>query len=264
MRAACLIRDQPGYRREAFVAGLARCGIVATAEPDPSAHLLVIWNRYGSNDDLARRFERAGKPVIVAENGYLGRDWRAGHWYTLALSHHNGPGRYPTEGGPERWDAFGVPLAPMREPAGNWLVLAQRGIGGPGVAQPPGWPEAAVLDLRKLGERARLRAHPGEHAPRITLDDDLRGVGCAVTWGSGAALKAMLAGVRVLHGLPRWIGRAAAQHWQPSLIPPPPATDGRLAMFRALAWTIWECEEIAAGIPFQRLLTHFETSLEPA
>lgn len=263
MRACCLIRTQPAYRHDAFAAGLSACGFHVVSDPG-HAEVLVIWNRYSRFDALARDFERRGKPVIVAENSYLGREWRGGYWYTLALSHHNGCGRYPPPGAGDRWDGWGVPLAPWREAGGECVVLAQRGIGEPGVAQPPGWPEAAANAIRRQGLACRIRQHPGEHVPQVTLEDDLRRAGAAFTWGSGAALKALLNGINVFHGLPRWIGGAAARQWEPGRALPPPNLDGRLAMFRALAWTIWEVQEIATGAPFARLLEHFDKSLEAA
>ena len=36
--------------------------------------ILIIWNRYGKNDEYARQFEAAGATVLIAENGYIGSD----------------------------------------------------------------------------------------------------------------------------------------------------------------------------------------------
>ena len=66
--------------------------------------------------------------------------------------------------------------------------------------------------------------------------------GKVVTWGSGAAIKALQMGIRVHSDMPHWIGEQDN------------TTEGRLAMFRRLAWAQWTLEEIASGLPFERLL----------
>jgi hypothetical protein len=70
----------------------------------------------------------------------------------------------------------------------------------------------------------------------------LEGVSVAVTWGSGAAIKALMMGVSVISEMPRWIG------WQDN------TEAGRLGMFRALAWAQWELHEIESGEAFAHLL----------
>ena len=132
MRALNLLRESLHYRKEAFSAGLGALGFqVVPALRDPlPGDVLLIWNRYGRFDDEARRFEAAGATVLVTENGHLGKAWQGGDWYSLAIGHHLGAGRWAV-GGPERWAAIGTECAPWRDP-GPWaneiLVLAQRGI----------------------------------------------------------------------------------------------------------------------------------------
>lgn len=249
MRAQLQLLQQPNKAREAaaFAAGFENCGftvhdrIAAPARDD----VLLCWNRMGMAHTEAKRFEAAGARVIVAENGYLGAEWRGpGRWFAMALNHHNGRGKWP-EGGPERWDSWDVKLAPMREPVlEGGVMLAQRGIGEPALRAPERWTEEAARMLR-----FRLRRHPGT-GPATPLEEDLAGVGVVATWSSGAALKAMAMGVHVLYGLPGWIGAPAATPVGSRLDP----SDRRLAMFRRLAWAMWNEEEAAAGVPFRRLL----------
>ena len=67
-----LIRSLPHYRRSAFEQGLTQCGYRSDfSRQKKTADLLVIWNRYGYGHGIARTYENANKPVIVAENGYL-------------------------------------------------------------------------------------------------------------------------------------------------------------------------------------------------
>lgn len=255
-RAICLIRDKAPYRRAAFAAGLDACGFkVEFAFPGRVAcdDVLVIWNRYGTGARVADLFERAGRPVIVAENAYVPHPSGA-PTYAIALDHHNGAGRWPV-GGPERWASWGVELAPWRDPArpGVALVAPQRGIGPPGVAQPARWVERV---LPEVAARARgghiVRAHPGRHAPPVPLADHLAAAAVVVVWASRVGIEALLAGVPVVHGLERWIGAPAAGHGLKFVSDP--RRGDRLAMFERLAWAQWRLEEIAAGVPFRRLL----------
>lgn len=265
-RAFVLIRDLPLYRAESFRAGLAAAGFTVPAgglmpgRPSPG-DVLVCWNRYATIDRVARQFEDAGGRVLIAENAYLGRDWRGGHWYAMAWGQHNGAGAWP-DGGPQRWDSWGVPLPPMRVGGREIVILATRGIGPDGVREPPPW----LLDTQRALSRAtrlpvRVRRHPGE-GKSVDLARDLEAAAAVVTWGSGAALKALLLGVPVLYGFPRWIGAAAGIPLAAALermrAGEPPADeftpDGRLAMFRRLAWAQWNTGEIASGEAFRWLL----------
>ncbi len=254
MRCACLIRHPPDYRREAFVSGLRRVGYdVSERAPrdlQPS-DLLVIWNRYGPHHDLACRYEAAGARVIVAENGYLGREWKGERWYSLALSRHNGGGTWPNL--PERWDTHGTPLRDWRTAGEHIVVLAQRGIGTPPIAEPHGWPQRTEDALRRRTKRnIVLRLHPGEKGVAKPLEDELRNAWACVTWASGAALKAITLGVPVFHGLNCWIGAAAARPLMHDL--EDPFLGDRTPMLRSLMSAQWRLDEIERGDCFRALL----------
>lgn len=220
-KALLNLRYTAPERREAFERGLKRIG-------DPE--VFVTWNRIGAADQKAKEYESRGLPVIVAENAAWGNDFAGRRWYSLALGMHNTAGRFPL-GGAERFDRLGVELAPWRT-GGECVVLPQRGIGPAGVAMPRDWPSQQV---------GRIRRHPGTSAC-IPLEQDLARAGEVVTWGSGAAIKALMWGIRVESHMPNWIGDQDN-------------TDaGRLEMFRRLAWAQWSLDEIADGEPFRRLL----------
>ena len=216
-------------------------------EPDD---VLVIWNRYGTNHEVANRFERCGAGVLVVENGYLGREWLGDHWYSISLGRHNGGGIWP-RGGSERWDSLGVDLKPWQR-GENVVVLLQRGIGVAPVAQPADW-ERTVREKLRTDRRIIWRGHPGEKKPHETLYLDLEDAHCVVTWASGAALKALVRGVPVFYGFHDWIGRDAASLFTGDISEP--FYGDRLGMFRKLAWAQWSLQEITAGLPFQMLKT---------
>lgn len=252
MRYCCQIREQPHYRRDAFEAGLRAAGLKPAAGPS-DCDLLIIWNRYGGWDTQASKVEKRGGVVVVAENGYLGNELAGDRWYAISRSQHNGAGQWP-DGGPWRWDSLGVELEPWRE-GKEIVVLPQRGIGPMGVAMPDRWERDAVERLAKMTRRpVRVRAHPGVNQC-VPLEEDLRNAHCVVTWGSGAAWKALRMGVPVFYDFDRWIGAPGAMPLRGADIECPLRCDvARLRAFRRMAWAQWKLSEIQSGEAFRALL----------
>jgi len=261
-RAAVLVREGPHYRIDAFRAGLVRLGYaIGQPEKSPDAgDLLLIWNRYGEGDRWARIYEAAGATVVVAENGYLGRDWRDGIWYALALDWNAGAGHWPV-GGPERAAMFDADLKPWRRPGHYTVVLAQRGIGSPPVSQPPGWHQRVAHELGHRGHQPVIRGHPGKDQDNGNLYAQLDRAACAVTWASGAAVKALIYGVPVYHGLPNWIGAPAARPYGKALAEPFRGDRGEF--LTRLAWAMWTVEEIGSGYAFDHLLRGPQEAVQP-
>lgn len=251
--ASDTFRDSPYYRRECFHAGLARCGYVVQRAPKDSPDpqdVLLIWNRSSLNDAHARRYDAVGARVIVVENAYIGRDRNGHHLYAIALDQHAGAGRW-IEGPTDRWSRLDIELAPWRADGDEIVVLPQRGFGAPGVAMPRTWTEDVVSRLKRLTKRpVRVRPHPGKDKTDPT--DDLRHAWAAVTWASGAGIKALASGIPVFHEMPTWVGAGAAVYGINSI--EKPFLGDRLPMFRRLAWTQWSLDEISAGEPFKWLL----------
>jgi hypothetical protein len=242
------IRDGAHYRRDAFDAGLKRCGFKVQRglpnAPLSRDDLLVTWNRYAQNHRIATDFERRGCKVIVAENGYLGDGLPHSKLMALSISQHNGAGKWP-QGGPERWAKLGVDLKPWRTD-GETVVLPQRGIGPPGVAMPGNWPR----QVERLG---RVRRHPGAREA-VPLDKDLSRAGRVITWGSGAAIRALAWGIPVFYAFPKWIGAEAATPLDRLKDGPKKDDAARLRMFERLAWAQWHLSEIESGEAIKQLL----------
>lgn len=249
-RVMCTFRESQDHIRAAFRKGVEALGfewhtdILRPAAED----VLLIWNRGPDNAGYAKRFDVVGARILVAENGYMGKKWLGTHWYALALWHHNGGGRHSVGAAP-RWDSYGVTLAPWRKPGGETVLLAQRGIGEPGIASPGGWSETTARRLK-----ARIRQHPGKSEGPLSLEADLANASRVVTWGSAAGIKAIIMGIPVYYGYPQWIGRTAAAHVDDWHMPPRTSDEARLDMLRNLAWAQWSHAEVEAGTPFKHLL----------
>ena len=255
-RAAVLLKENPLYRRDAFLAGMKACGYqtqhwtLDRIEPDD---VLVCWNRYVQAGVEAARFERAGARVIVAENGYLGYDRRGRQLYQMALDYHNGAGRWFV-GQDDRFSDLGVKVKPWRANGRKILVMPQRIVGSDGVAmpkKPEAWFADVRAELRQYTDRPiEVRYHPGNVTPKPLPDwTDIHAV---VIWGSSGGLKAICAGVPVVHQMPGWIGASAARFGLEHI--EDPFLGDRMPMLHSVAWSQWSVEEIATGEPFARLL----------
>lgn len=234
------LRHTVPERQAAFIEGLTRQGYSARVgfpgRIGPR-DIFVTWNRIGEGHVVANQFEAEGCRVLVAENALWGNGFAGRRWYGLFPDYHNTLPRMPLSVDQIRFDRLGVTF-PEWVVDGETLILPQRGIGPPQTAMPAEWTRRA---LKRHG--GRVRPHPGRYPEQVvSLEQDLKGINLAVTWSSGAAIKALLLGVSVLSEMPNWIGAQDN------------TDEGRLSMFRRLAMYQWTLEEIAAGEPFARLL----------
>lgn len=266
MRAFSLIREAPWYRRQAFEAGLKRAGYEFFHRmPDRASRgdVLVIWNRYGGNHEIAARFEREGGVVLVAENGYLGaggsspkfdvhpggpKPW---HYYALARGFHNGRGTWP-EGGPERFEALGVELKPWRTHGEYILLCPNRSFGVGEQIMPANWAERAAERIRRQTKcPVRIRKHPGNDEPKANpLARDLEGARAVFVWSSSVALHALAEGIPTYIAAPYQVVKAAGASGPLDAIVAPE----RRPVFERMAWAQWRLEEIESGEPFRNLL----------
>lgn len=262
-RAFCLIRDQPIYRKDAFVQGLRAAGFTVSdrlPQKIEYSDVLLIWNRYAENHELACRFERAGANVLVAENAYLGVNRLDRQLYAISHSAHNGAGCWRV-GAEDRFGRLGVVLEPWRAasvPVGDAnrhvLVAPNRSFGMPGMIMHPDWPERTVAAMRAMTSRPiRLRPHPGNDPPKRPLLLDLENCWCVVIWSSSAGVEALARGIPVICMAPHWICRSAASTNLRLVENPPHDDESRLRAMRTMAWAQWTVEEIRAGVPFMHL-----------
>lgn len=237
MKAWLNLRYTVPERLKAFVSGIERHGYRAEIGfPDRIGpkDIFIGWNRINMGNVVAQQFQDRGQTVLIAENAAWGNDFLGRRWYSIARDYHNTAGCVPY-GDTERWERLSVELAPFRL-AGETVILPQRGIGSAPTRMPSGWANRARIDFG-----GRIREHPGK-AERIDLKRDLEKAGRVITWGSGAAIKALMWGINVYSRMPNWIGE---QDNSPV---------GRDEMFQQLAWAQWELHEIESGEAFACLL----------
>jgi hypothetical protein len=268
MKAYSLIRRGPEYRSEAFAAGLRACGYRFVegwnGQVPAREDVLIIWNRYGLGEAAAEIFEKAGAAVLVAENGYIGRDAQGQQLYALARGGHNGSGSWH-EGPEDRLAALGLQLKPWlgESQARHILVCGQRGIGSALMASPPNWHFDMAEKLRPLTTReVRVRPHPETRGLGVKLPElarDLENCWAVVIWSSNCGVRALVEGVPVFYAAPRWSAAAAALRITDAaqaLQCPMTSDEMRLAALRSVAWQQWTLAEIADGLPFRYLLGH--------
>lgn len=250
MFAICTIRPLPHYRRDAFVSGLQRAGYVVTdkdGKPNDRRDLLVIWNRYGVFEDRANRWEADGGTVLVAENGYMGKDTEGRQYYALAIHGHNGSGWIPMYD-EDRFAMLGIELQPwVDRPNGYDLICGQRGIGSKLMASPPNWHVKAAKRTPQPNNM-RIRTHPGNLPAPTPVEADLAGAQRCIIWSSSSGVKALALGIPVRYDAPCWIGSAAATRLDES---DDRREDGarRFAM-TCIANAQYSIEELESGAPF--------------
>lgn len=255
MDAAVMIRDMPHYRKDAFCAGLKKAGynIIGFKErPDPH-DILVIWNKYGRNEQLAAMYQARGAKVIVCENGYYGKDSFDRQYYAIALTGHCGSGSWYI-GGSERLEALGITFKPWRKTGREIVICAQRGIGSTDMRMPKPWPQDIFKKIKQFtGKPVRVRAHPGNKPHKIPLLEDLRNAYAIVVWSSNCATTALIEGIPVFYQAPHIVTQRACES-DLSLIDTPNYLE-RSEAFREMSWAQWTVDEIASGEPFERLLS---------
>lgn len=256
MRALCLIRKEPYYRRQSFEDGLRRVGfkLVDKLVPAGPEDWLVIWNRKAGRDEAqADDWERRGGTVIVAENGYLQKVDKT--TYAISVHGHNGSGWFPI-GDEDRFSKLGFALKPWRAGGTEIVIRGQRGIGSALMASPPLWAEKAAAKVKRLtSSPVRIIPHPGNHAPKAPPKQDLRHASAMVIWCSSMGVLALVEGIPVFYAAPRWV---CSESGSPlSKFPESNRNDScRKAALHRMSHGQWHFNEIATGEPFARIIAH--------
>ena len=232
--------------RDKLIKGIQALNFETIDRPSSNPHrddLLLLWNRLPTRNKDAEIYEKAGAKVVIAENGWIGKDT-----YAICLNHHNGAGYWRVKN-ESRWPSFGIEVKPWRTKGEHILVVPQRGIGVPPVAMPRDWTPKVLERLSAVTSRPivvrypEFRIHP--------IEPEFRDAWAVVTWASGAGIKAIASGIPVFYEMPKWIGGLAARMGIDDL--ENPYLGERDTMFHALSWAMWRPEEIERGDPFRCL-----------
>lgn len=251
MKTVTILAERwPLKRFEMFRDGFLKLGYAVNHKP-VMADILVTWNRYRGDGQLADKYEAEGKKVIVAENAYISPD-SANRKYTALSKHgHNGSGWTPYEG-PERWNKMEIELMPWRND-GEWILLCgQRGLGAPGMAMPQNFMSGTRDMLEKTtGRHVELRDPPARTGGQRPLKELWSKLHAVVVYTSNMATVALINGVPAFYMGPHHIMEGAAFHGIENI-------EGNIwtdreAAFRRLAWGQWTREEITTGYALEML-----------
>lgn len=250
MRALCLIRKEPFYRRDAFERGLQRVGfkLFNKLTPTDSTDWLVIWNRKrGLEEDMANAWERAGGTVIVTENGYLAKTEKT--HYAISVHGHNGSGWFPV-GDDDRFTPLGFELKELWRKEGDIVIRAQRGIGSTLMASPPRWAEKMAAAIQHLSRKIRIAQHPGDKDKSAIDFRNMQGASELRIWSSAMGVRALVEGIDVCRYAPHWICQMAP--WE-----------DRQDALRRMSHGQWHFDEIATGEPFARIIARRTEAIWP-
>jgi len=255
----------------AFEQGLRICGIQSNNH-DLDADVAVIWSHLWSgrmrpNQDVWKIFRNSGRDVIVLEVGMLqrGRTWKMG------LNGVNRRAWFGQNSQANRAQTLGLNLQPWQQ-GKNIVIAVQRGDSEQwaGLPEPKTWVEQTVTKIKSVTDRPIVvRPHPRQRIAGITgvtvrqprpllntydcfdFDTDLANAWCVINENSGPGCQSVIAGV------PAFVGTdslaAPVANLDLSNIEKPWMPD-RTAWLEDIAHTEWTTEEIASGLPVQRLL----------
>lgn len=262
---------------DAFRQGVRALSLSASAH-DLNADVAVIWSmvwagRMKMNQMIWQTFRSSGRPVIVLEIGLLqrGLTWKMGINGT-GSSAHWGQGKDPN-----RAKKLDIALSPWRKDGEHILIAMQRTDSEQwdGMPRAEIWLNQLVGTLRQNTKRPILvRPHPRQkivipETCRLQMpekisntyddfdyDHGLKNAWAVINWNSGPGP------ISVIKGIPAFVGHsslaAPVANLDFDLIENPRMPD-RDSWALDLAHTEWTLEEIATGLPLERLLPFLQS-----
>jgi hypothetical protein len=229
----------------------------------------VLWSgRMAANYEIYNRCCSTNKPIVIIEVGNLfrNRTWR------VSLDHVNSLGFFGHNENldPDRPKKLGIDLKPLQlQRRAEILIAAQHQQSLQWQGQPPmsEWAATLVREIRKYSDRKIiLRPHPRSRfnlihseikielpKPVLGSYDDFNidyNYHCVINHSSGPAVQAAINGVPVICDSSSLAGILSEkmENIENPILP------DRDEWFLKLCHTEWTVEEIAQGIPLQRLL----------
>jgi hypothetical protein len=254
----------------AFEQGVKSLGheIVSNNE-DVAVIWSVLWHgRMAANRAIYEKCIRQNQPVIIIEVGNLKRNelWR------VCLNHINGLGIF---GNTEQLDTnrpqkLGVQLeSASTDRRGEILIATQHesSLQWSGMPTMRAWTENTITEIKKhTNRRIVVRPHPRSpfpvKIPGVLLDSPRRvpntyddfnifyNYHCVINYNSGPAVQAAIQGVPVICDSSSLAGELSEklENIEKPVLP------DRDEWFLKLTHTEWTVDEIAQGVPLQRLL----------
>lgn len=217
---------------EAFAAGCgARMASTTARALEPGAAVF-----YGVRQPWMHLWEQAkreGRDVFWIDNSYFDCARERQFRVTKNALQHTGRGK--SDG--KRFRALGIEIKPMRTDGEDVIVCPSTPEFMQVVAGDPGWLDRVTRILRKRTKHGPGHVIVRTKQSRRPLLEDLRNARLLVTWGSAAAVTALLEGVRVACA-PECCATYA---------------DDRQRWANVLADQQWSLEEMRKGIAWQML-----------
>jgi hypothetical protein len=269
------LREQAPHQHEHAVAlseGLAVHGYESVVSKydvyNPACDVAVIWS--WKQIRLINAMQSANKPVLVMERGFFQDRMK---WCALGLNGLNGRGIYPpcNDNGERYYKHFShLEKQHGGTPDGYWLIIGQV-VGDASLAgvHPENWAEKIARELQRQGKKIKYRPHPimreraSQWGRRLfcptyaelsnnSLDDDLKGAACVVTYSSIASVEAIMLGVPTIAMSDVSIAYPVCNH---DITEEPYAIDFdlRRQWCYDIAWRQWTLEEMASGAAVEHL-----------
>ena len=255
---------------DAFEKGLKSLGHESVkSHEDVSVIWSVLWHgRMSSNKLVYDRCIKENKPVIIIEVGNLIRNttWR------ISLNHINSLGEFGnlTNLDSTRPGKLGVELKPPPEKRRGEILIAtqhEKSLQWEGMPSMKHWTEQMINEIRKrTNRRIIVRPHPRSlfplKMPNILISqpkkipntyddfDIFYNYHCVINHNSGPAVQAAISGVPIICDASSLAGELSSKLDDIENVQLPDRTD----WFLRLCHTEWTVDEIAQGIPLQRLL----------
>jgi hypothetical protein len=252
--------------------GLDRLGI-AHSSMDSSADVAVIWSqlwhgRMKANQGVWDAFRRSGRPVVVAEVGML----RRGSTWKLGVNGTGSTAYYGPDVIPGRAEHLRIATQPWTNSGLNIVIAAQRSDSEQWTGQPPtvAWLTETANTIRKYTDRPIIvRPHPRQrigNIPGCVIEmprpvqgtyDNFDYERCLSTAWAVINHNSGPGSLAVLNGVPAFVDASSLAATVGNLdlaqIEQPNRPD-RSQWINQLAQTEWYVEEIASGLPLERLL----------
>lgn len=255
---------------DAFEKGLRSLGHESVNSNEEVAVIWsVLWHgRMSSNKLVYDRCIRENKPVIIIEVGNLIRNttWR------ISLNHINALGKFGNLVNLDstRPSKLGVELKPPSEKRRGEILIAtqhEKSLQWEGMPSMKSWTEQMVGEIRKrTNRRIIVRPHPRSlfplKMPNIIISqpkkipntyddfDIFYNYHCVINHNSGPAVQAAISGVPIICDASSLAGELSSKLDDIENVQLPDRTD----WFLRLCHTEWTVDEIAQGLPLQRLL----------